>query len=321
MRIKQVAIFAAVAAIGGILAYIYPTEAQERSPVKLISTAATPPLPEARPVTQAASAPAQPAEDSMAQMFAKTRNMRAFVEYAKQHPEKGGYAYAMKGLEKCYNAKQLTDALPNLPFNQIFPSEAYAARQKAFTYLQNLCQGLSKSDFDRGGGKSLREEGLEKNDPVVKIMTITSGISSRKDPEGALRAKNQILQAIFTSYDPILISDYGIRGNAIENNGKSILFLNGKSYLFASEDGQIMFRAWRLAACELGGDCSATNEYVVMACIMAAHCHQNLADLIKDELDDLGDKDGQWFQRAVMYARQIVDAIRRGDLQAFRPPV
>lgn len=162
MRIKQVAIFVAVAAIGGILAYIYPIEAQERSPVKLISTAATPPLPAARPVTQAASAPAQPAEDSMAQMFAKTRNMRAFVEYAKQHPEKGGYAYAMKGLEKCYNAKQLTDALPNLPFNQIFPSEAYAARQKAFTYLQNLCQGLSKSDFDRGGGKSLREEGLEK---------------------------------------------------------------------------------------------------------------------------------------------------------------
>lgn len=321
MRIKQVAIFAAVAAIGGILAYIYPTEAQERSPVKLISTAATPPLPAARPVTQAASAPAQPTEDSMAQMFAKTRNMRAFVEYAKQHPEKGGYAYAMKGLQKCRVAKQFTDVLSSLPYDQVYTAEKYAERQKAFTDLQYLCQGFSESELSDDGVKSVKEEGIQRNDPFVRLMARTEGISSTFDPAGALKTKNQILQTIFEYKDPLLINDYGMRGNTIQIDSHSYFFLNGKRYPFFSDEGLILRTSWRLAACELRGDCSSTNEDVLMACITAAHCNRSLTDLIRDELMLAGDKDGQWFQRAVMYARQIVDAIRRGDLQAFRPPV
>lgn len=257
----------------------------------------------------------------MAQMFAKTRNMRAFVEYAKQHPEKGGYAYAMKGLQKCRVAKQFTDVLSSLPYDQVYTAEKYAERQKAFTDLQYLCQGFSESELSDDGVKSVKEEGIQRNDPFVRLMARTEGISSTFDPAGALKTKNQILQTIFEYKDPLLINDYGMRGNTIQIDSHSYFFLNGKRYPFFSDEGLILRTSWRLAACELRGDCSSTNEDVLMACITAAHCNRSLTDLIRDELMLAGDKDGQWFQRAVMYARQIVDAIRRGDLQAFRPPV
>lgn len=320
MRVKQIAIFVVVAAIGGMLAYLYPTDAQERHPVKLISTGSAPSFPETLPATQPVSAPAKPAEDGMAQMFAKTRNMRAFVEYAKQHPEKGGYAYAMKGLQKCRVAKQFTDVFSSFPYDQTYTAEKYAERQKAFADLQYMCQGFSESELSDDGVRSVKEEGVQKNDPFIKLMVRTEGISSTSDPEGALRTKNQILQTIFAYKDPLLLNDFGMRGNTIQIDSKLYFFLEGKSHPFFSDECLILRASWRLAACELRGDCSGANEDVLMACITAAHCSRSLTDLIRDELMLAGDKDGQWFQRAVMYARQIVDAIRRGDLQAFRPP-
>lgn len=310
-----------VAIISGILVYSYSTDTstEAKAFVSNVNNQQHP-KEELSTKSNATSVGQVPTEAGIAQMYAQTKDMRAFVAYAKQHPESGGLAYALKGLQKCRVAKEiLIRGKVNLQFDQKFPSEHFSARQRSFDYLQYLCQGFSADELSDEAVKSLREEAIQKADPFVKVSTLAGGISTLKDPQGAGLAKNQIMQAIFAYKDPLLVSDYGINASNDKTSTGSNFFLNGKSYPVFSDEGIIIHAAWRLAACEMGGDCSATNEDVITACIAFARCHSSLATLIKEDLANAGDKNGLWYERAISYARQIIDAIHRGDLQAFRP--
>jgi len=306
--------------IVGFIYYFYSDSESYNSPAKLVTINEKRNIKEVNNDLPKKIEQINPPSENFSLIYAQAKDMRSFISYAKQHPEKGGYGYALKGMQKCRIAKDFIRNKSSLQYDNSYPSEKFSARQKSFEYLQYLCQGFSDNELSDDAVNSLSKEGILKNDPFISIKQIALSTSTENDPKAILSAKDKMLKSIFTYKDPLLISDYGMRAGTVKTDTGSNFFLNGRSYKFSSNDGLIMRAAWSLAACEMKGDCSSTNEEVVSACIISARCHNSLTELIKEDLASAGDKDGQWYQRAIMYSREIIDAINRGDTQAFRPP-
>ncbi|NDI85613.1 hypothetical protein [Undibacterium crateris] len=258
-------------------------------------------------------------DKSLSMLLSESKNMRAFVEYAKKFPEKGGYGYGLRALYDCAYARGLlTKKQSNLQYDPRKNSESYAARQTSFEAVRYRCQDFSDSELASAAIEAHKAEGVQKGDFILQAEKLRSTISTNKPVESA-KVKEKILDQIFLTKDPLLVAEYGFK---VANDGKaqgSSFVLDGKSYPTFSVDGWMIRTAWKLAACELQADCSANNMEVVSSCLGYARCFPDLPSYLKFELAGYGDSDGSKYVQAQLLSRQILDAINRGDLQFFRP--
>ncbi|MGB8856921.1 MAG: hypothetical protein WCC58_09665, partial [Burkholderiales bacterium] len=88
---------------------------------------------------------------TLASAFFGSKNLRAFIDMAKQHPEKGGYSYAFLAGRFClgvneWRLKGTSQIAPTVAEEPAFTQH----RQENLNTLKQMCQGVTTADYSPG---------------------------------------------------------------------------------------------------------------------------------------------------------------------------
>lgn len=256
---------------------------------------------------------------SLSQELGSAENLRLFAEKAKKFPEKGGYGYALMAVTSCaYMRKLIPKGHSSLKYDPTWQAGSYADRQKMIENILHKCASFSDEELSEKSIQILSQEGKIKNDLHDVVRTFAQTVTPTK-PEEYKSAKEKLLQYLFDSQDPYAVSAFGMKGAVYSEN--NILHYAINNQVFTSPtDTRMIWGAWTMAACYLGGDCSYSSGMVQEYCLVYGRCFSDIPALVKDELYSNGDRDGSQFEKAQALAVQIADGIRRKDPIVYQPP-
>ncbi|MFZ6675875.1 hypothetical protein [Undibacterium sp. Xuan67W] len=252
--------------------------------------------------------------------YSTTRDMRAFVEYAKQHPELGGGYYAAIGMGECLVVKDyIVQGKPTLNYDAKRSPEIYAKRQQAFESLKTLCQSFLPDEITQDALAKTHKQSIEKNDIFSKIISDQLQAAATADITQRLESMRVIKEKVMASKDPLLIDNFSSLLSEPVNQKFDTYWLDGKPYNGTSEETNIMQYAWRLVPCSLGLVCDETNHYVSITCLNQDICANSLSDLFRQNLERSGDKDGKQFQQVLQLQKRLTEIVQNGEFTAFKP--
>lgn len=254
------------------------------------------------------------------EQYTKATDLRAFVEFARQHPELGGLYYADKVLRDCGASKNfIVQEKDALKYDTQRSPELYAKRQRAFELLRNRCQSFSSEELSAEGRSRLRDEALRKQDAFWKLDQEKSKASSAPYTKERSELARGIKDQIILTKDPLFLQGASLTLNSsAESNVKSTLWLDGKAYE-SSEDTLAFFVAWKLVPCSFGLVCDQTNHDVVVSCVQFDRCANSLEDLFRLEIEESGEAGRKQFAKVLDFKKRISAAIEKGDVAALSP--
>jgi hypothetical protein len=262
--------------------------------------------------------------ENLALDYSRTKNVRAFIAFAKQHPELGGYNFARQAIANC-NA----GAFNHYRDRGYLPSEsqaAFAKRQEVTQFWYQRCQGLLDSDIDVLALIAMRKESLDKQDaPTMLSMKIEKAITEKNRDE--LR---QALKQLFSTKAPldlrhilykVAIAEASKYGDM--DSLKAGMWFEGKAHLDNEE--QIYLKALDLLPCSFGIVCDQYDMYVAQACVAGAGCYNSRLEYIRNitmakMFARYPEAAERTYQNLIDVQHRIVAAIERGDVDAFMRP-
>jgi hypothetical protein len=266
---------------------------------------------------------ASPKLRNLALDYSQTKNVRAFVALAKQHPELGGYNFAMQALANCGHPTNQYRELGYLPKES---QAAFAKRKEVTQFWYHRCQSLLDSDVDVLTLEAMHKESLEKQDALTQLSERIEKAIAEKNRVEIRRALNQLFAMkapLDTPHALYLVA----RAEASDYSGKyspkSGMWFEGKAHL--ENDEQIYWTALDLIPCSFGIVCDQYDMYVAKACIAGAGCYNNRLEYIRNitmakmfaRYPEAAEKT---YQNLIDVQHRIVAAIERGDVDAFMRP-
>jgi hypothetical protein len=236
-------------------------------------------------------------------------NIKAFVEYARQHPEQGGLAYASTATIYCTGVRESVAQLRNRAGAIAASNQATANRRlAAIDELERQCQGFGPGD----SGIALLHEGISRGDVVLAAKERLAQLRGRPFEEQVLVAKEvaslkdpQVIQALLS---------FGITTDA-RSKEPPINYLDGKP--FGGLPPRDYVTAWNVALCSFGWDCaSARHVSVLEACAREGKCAANFLELLRADYV----KHPERWQQVMDTASRLVSVIDASELAAFAPP-
>lgn len=256
----------------------------------------------------------------LAMKYSTTKDMRAFVEYAKRHPELGGWYYAEQGLAICSLVQNyVIKGQPALNYDSKHSPELYSKRQKAFESLRTSCQGFLPDEMSDDSINKMSKQGIEKQDIFLKIVDDYKKTNDIKNIEQQSKSQLEIKEKILLTKDPLLIAQYGSLINAQSNQAPISYWLDGKSYGESNNEANDIRAAWSLVQCSLGSSCDQTNQEVMYMCLYRNRCADSLPELVQKDLERGGDKDGKQFQKVMQLQKRLIEIVQDGEFSAFKP--
>ncbi|MGB9150762.1 MAG: hypothetical protein WCB36_11005 [Burkholderiales bacterium] len=246
--------------------------------------------------------------DFLRDSYLTSKNLRAFIDTAKQHPEKGGYWYAYMAGSYCAQVHLFQQGAPEISLRaepQIIVKpdsdpEVNQRRQRDLDEITSKCQGVTKDDFSR---PSLSVEMRGAKDVAWAAM------AAYDEPD--IGKKTTLLKALLDLNDPFLIRDAGM---PLINNST----LDGSFYEGVLVPLPIINAAWSLMPCTLGTPCGTENPLVKLECAIRSQCYNDLESL-------LFNTGGATFNavdraRIVSLSKSMSDSVRNKNVAAFLPP-
>jgi hypothetical protein len=264
----------------------------------------------------------------LAQQMLTATNLRAFVELAKQHPEKGGVFIAEVAIMDCKQARILTDqkSLNEIIELQVkrYPDRAkhVASAMAAANQLSARCQGFTNADYEQVKLYSGKLGEGRAPDPLVEAMKSEAAAETN----GSKRTFEQRRENLE------LFSKNGLFGHSVgltalgRHEGSSyVVYFEGKPWGGMQRDS---FLAAQTAVNHAAVMKNPQSIYWLTACAYELAC--DLIDtqekLINLVLDDRATHGRSKVDKQVLRAEmaQLIPKLQRavaeGDFRAFSPP-
>ncbi len=178
--------------------------------------------------------------------YRNAKDLRAFLLYLKQHPEKGGSYYADEILNLC--GASFFKGQNALQYQEEF-RENYAQRAEAFSKIKSLCQGFLPEELDRTKISTEWKEIYEKD----RLLALTSKAAKQTRPHMNPEQRAEYKKALLQNPDAIF---HGAIGPTLAYNrtpeGQHEYWLNGHRVANSGPEFQDMKLAFDAVGFELG---------------------------------------------------------------------
>ncbi len=219
-----------------------------------IARASYPPAMGEFPAPPPPALPAVPALElslygQMAQEAARARNLREFVEHAKQLPEAGGISYAIAALAYCSTWHGLRDEHLRLE-QEAEGSTVPAVHERLLTIAVAAarCEGFTADQLSRAAMDSLSKSGPAFHDPII---TMRSRLQSAKTDDERLALAREVMQM----RDPLLLATAGrLFGQSVPTEPPHV---DGRKW--GGGTPVAYGHAWLLVACSFGLSCDQSD--------------------------------------------------------------
>jgi len=263
-----------------------------------------------RPPQPAVSTPAAPGVSAdIVRMLANSTNLKAFVEQAKQHPEKGGYAYAMTATSYCSSSREFVARMRSRVQSTGDSSQpTFNQRIAAVEELERRCQGFAPGE----SAIALYHEGLARGDVVLNTQVRLAEAKSLPFAEQA-----KVAREAMALRDPQVLSRLASFGAVMDEKLKEpVNYLDGKR--FGGLSRRDYYTAWNVALCEFNQECdSPTTGPVLELCATGNRCLANGLELLRDDYR----KHPERWQQIEQMAQRIAVIIDTQEVEALAPPV
>ncbi|WMW80541.1 hypothetical protein RF679_18160 [Undibacterium cyanobacteriorum] len=253
----------------------------------------------------------------LSKRFATTQDMRAFAEWAKQHPEIGGFEYAAGAIKTCRDIKAVLGHKDIMKYGTYFSSENYSKRSAAYEKLKYQCQAYLDSELTDKAMDALVEEARHRGDVYQKLSDLFMSARHEKNLQSKNQKFNDLKKQVLDSRDPLLIEQYGPYLN-VERSGKNARYwLDGVPYEVNTQAGSNMMQAWKLVACSFGKRCDEGSAEVLMACLLTNICANDYQHQVEMELHSIGE--GGRIPQLTSFAKRLAEIVKGGDYTALEP--
>jgi hypothetical protein len=238
----------------------------------------------------------------LARAFFASKNLREFIEMAKQHPELGGNTYLFRAGLLCMSVHET-----ELKSGQIIPATGEDTavtkrRQDSLDTLTQLCQGVTSADYSGHTFDQRMIEADQRND--VYDAATSEPVHDKK------------VAAFLKLGDIYLITRLesgGLHSTSPNNDAK---YYDGNWYPNTPESLSDIEYAWHLVPCYSGTPCGKDNPYLMVECALKGKCFDDIQAQLLSALN--GDKER--LTRIQTLAQSIVDNIRKKNVGAFVAP-
>ena len=204
---------------------------------------------------------ARPTPPRLAEAFAASTDLRAFVAQARTRPAEGGSFYALRALSEC----RLRPPLDQLGEIDAAADRSHAQLRRRSEYIERShrrCDAFLDDELGDAAVQDLEAQGLAAGDRLVASYRRWTEAVEAGDYEELEAA----LAEAFKLADPLLLEWIGLTGADywMRPNGRVL-----------SADNDLRARmvdVWRLLPCELGADCAAGNAHQGPDCLFAGRC-------------------------------------------------
>jgi hypothetical protein len=262
-----------------------------------------------------------PAAVDMAREFATAGSLRAFVERAKQMPDKGGLMFSRFALVFCENV-QSTVVDPTI--GQWITSPAYkdkypnpSATLDAMRNLAQRCDGFTEADYAQ---KDQLQEGRA-NDPLLAAYTRLSSVEGRRLTFEQKKEDLAILlrSAAMPAVELQMLSNPQLPPVYSGGTPWPVVYFNGRPFGgYSAEAFGAAMLAWSIGGGQQGGWDSLGGRTLdsLYRCALG-HCDGG--DPLAQALSILA-KDPVGKQQATELYSQLAATLRAGNVDAFAPP-
>ena len=256
---------------------------------------------------------------SLAKKYSESRDMRVFVEFAKNHPELGAWYYAERGLRECgFIRNEILKGRKSYVYGEAYNADQYAQRQQAFERLSQLCQGFLDHEIEEKNRTKIGVQALRAGDRTYALLEELSSAKAKANRDERDKAVLGVKEKIFRTQDPLLMEEFGALLNARTEGNSANFWLDGVSFSMLSDEGRNMSLAWKLIPCSLGMTCDQFSPSVALQCLQLNQCAPNLSELIRMQLLEEGDTNGVRFAQVQAYAQRLKQIIDEGNWDAFQ---
>lgn len=269
-------------------------------------------------VTEKAPILAAPSLNVLVNKYAQAKDMRVFVEWAKQHPELGGWFYAEKGVRDCLMVRNFVTSNESIAkYGSYYTPENYPKRQQAFESLKTLCQGFLSIEISDAVLRTMSQQAKQSGDIFYRIAADLESANAQKDAVKKAASLDEINKKIFATKDPLLIERYGYSLNVGNLAQSRVYWLDGIAYEVNSPAGRNMMQAWTLVPCSLGLQCDVTHQTVMIACLQFNLCGKSYLDYIEMDLKNGNEADR--LPQLMGFYKRLSEVVNAGDWDAFKP--
>ncbi|MEF7613021.1 hypothetical protein V4F39_03790 [Aquincola sp. MAHUQ-54] len=244
----------------------------------------------------------------MLKAFYETKSGRAFVQYAMQHPERGGMFYSRAFLRQCGLVRAQDDQLQHLQAatEQEHDGHTHRRRVEALRFLRDKCTDFTSAELSGADFPAtlVDQDSLE-----------ASSASFYKETQNKnIEAARLAIKSILGLADPVQLDQIGVRILTPGLQSTKTFHFDGHQYPVASE---VVHTAAYLLPCELGLACSLENDLALaLQCATGQTCFQTRQDRALAEMAS-GSEDT--YENAKRLSKQMANAIRSGNVDAFIP--
>jgi len=212
-------------------------------------------------------------------------DMRAFVRYALQHPENGGYFYAVKVLQQCQESAVGVRA--DLLHAYAAGNDAHRAGKVAAASdrLHRRCAEFDFDDVAENRVRGLWKAGRDK-DPLIQASVDYSNAfdADYKNPaESAARAR--ALENILKLGDPLLLDDLNLRLALHADEGRKFFALGGRRFDLNSDTD--VGAAIYLLPCAAGLACDETEFDMSARCAVGGSCVRSRFEHVEQSVENI----------------------------------
>ncbi|GKS95001.1 hypothetical protein [Acidovorax sp. SUPP2825] len=322
---KRLAVISAIgiAAVVGVLMVSKPTPKTARPPTEnLIQNTGgshlnvAPSLDGAKQNPDEASSKKTALSAPILDRYNGSKDLREFVLYALQHPERGGTYYAAQALSQCKSIvagkyfKQV-----QTPYSIGKNDEKYGAISKATDILRARCSNFIADELSDSRISEVKSNGLRDKDPLLlaekAFLEKTTGLSNSNEEQKQNR--KAALTQLLATQDPMVIEDIGprIALQADPDTGMRGYKFNGHFYPLTSDTDVGL--AIYLLPCGLGLNCDSTEFDVVNRCASGVECSDSRMDYVKNMLRE---KPGA-YEKVMQVYEDMINAIARESVSSF----
>jgi len=304
----------------GLLAlwYLLPTAKNKRflkqSPAEVVSLKDQAVLPtlQAAPQVPALKARAPLPSREFLDAYNSGQNLRALVHKALQHPEWGGFFYAVKVLRQCA-VQSFAEAKPlagSGPDSNADPALALKQAQAA-DRLAMRCADFLPSEISNGRIDEIWKSGLARDPLIRATQDFLAVFEKALQSSGDAQARVGALQSILTIGDPMVLQDLGLRLALDVQDGKKGFIVDGKFYGLDSETD--VGTAIYLLPCSQGLKCDAMEFDTLTRCASGLTCDADRFEYVRKMKESIPGA----YDRVMAIYETMAPAVREANAHFF----
>ena len=259
--------------------------------------------------------PLPPAESkqtqSMRDKFSRLSDGRLFALDAWNRPEQGGRFYASYVVDRCRFAAAFTEiqtqGQPETPKKISDHVNVIAA----FDRIKRICGQFTKDELDSLSGLSA----ISQNKLVSDTYLVASEKLSSAEKTHDTRARQEAIDSILGTGDPLLIDSIGMKLSIFRDGGGIFLYFDGQKYYVNTAPP--LMAAFYLLPCGMGLGCDISQDLdLQLTCASGGQCY---TDRFAKVLAVDAGGDASRYQMILNSYASLLAAVKNKNVEKFIP--